>query len=221
MRALTEPRMPSPARIGSGRVARVIGAGARGATAILALLAGLLAGLGWLYVLRGLGWLAIGPNIRDSLPLLQLAGFDIQPLGRVVAAWFAAGIVAGVALIGVPRRWRVLLAGVVGVVLLLFASQASFALTRNLRLSDVIWSRRPGTGPLLEALLLAAGCALPGRVPRGLLAHLAQRSAAGATVAWLERVRDLGLRRGQRRNARKHQRDGEEMGDVGGGAASE
>jgi hypothetical protein len=213
--------MPSPARVDNGRVARVIGVGARGAAAILALLAALLAGLGWLYVLRGLGWLAIGPNVRDSLPLLQLAGFDIQPLGRVVAAWLAAGVVAGVVLTRVPRLWRAMLAGLLGIVLLLFASQASFALTRNLRLSGVIWSRRPGIGPLLEALLFAAGCALPGRVRRGLLAHGGQRSTSSVTVAWRERVCDLGLRHGQHGNAREHQRDREEVGDVGGGAASE
>lgn len=155
MRALTEPMIPSPARIGSSRAER---AGARGAAAILALLVALLAGVGWLYVLRGFGRLAIGPKIRDSLPLLQLAGFDIQPLGRVAAAaWLAAGVVAGVVLIGVPRLWRVLLAGGLGVVLVLVASQASFALTRNLRLSDVVWSRRPGTGALLFAAAPAAG----------------------------------------------------------------
>jgi hypothetical protein len=44
---------------------------------------------------------------------------------------------------------------------LLFASQAAFALADNLRLSDVLWSHLPGLGPGVEALLFAAGCALP------------------------------------------------------------
>jgi hypothetical protein len=42
------------------------------------------ASVGLLYHLRHLRWLAIGPRIPDSLPLLQLAGFDGQPLARVL-----------------------------------------------------------------------------------------------------------------------------------------
>ena len=58
---------------------------------MLGVLVGLLAGYGWLYVLRGLGWLGAGPAVGDALPLLQLAGFDGQPLLRVVVAWLLAG----------------------------------------------------------------------------------------------------------------------------------
>jgi hypothetical protein len=73
---------------------------------------GMLAGAGWLYLLRGLGWLGFGPRIGAAL-------------------------------------------------LLLFAAQAAYALTRNLHLTDVLFSHSPGVGPVLEALLLAAGCSLP------------------------------------------------------------
>ena len=67
-----------------------------GVGGVLGVLVGLLAGFGWLYVLRGLDWLGVGPRIADALPLLQLAGFDGQPLLRVVVAWVLAGALAGV-----------------------------------------------------------------------------------------------------------------------------
>ena len=34
-------------------------------------LAGLLAGFGWLYVLRGLGWLGLGPRVGDAALVLK------------------------------------------------------------------------------------------------------------------------------------------------------
>jgi hypothetical protein len=121
----------------------------------------LLAGEGWLYALRSVGWFSSGPMVGDALPLLQLAGFDRQPLSRVVVAWLLAGIMLGIPLYRTPRRWRALFVASVALVLLFVASQASFALTRNLRFSDVLWTRLPGLGPWLEALLLVAGCCLP------------------------------------------------------------
>jgi hypothetical protein len=140
---------------------RAAGGSARAAMGVLTLIAGVLAAIGWLYVLRGLGWFAVGPNLPDSLPLLQLAGSDAQPLARVVVAWLPTGALAGVAALGIPRLWRVALAGTVAAVLLFVFSQASLAVARNDRLSDVLFSRRPGIGPWVEALLFAAGCALP------------------------------------------------------------
>jgi hypothetical protein len=136
---------------------------------------GLLTGIGWLYVLRGLGWLGAGPKVRDALPLLQLPGLDSQPLVRVLFAWVIAGALTAVPLIRVPRVRRAAVAGAVAIVLLLLASQAAFALARNLSFSDVLWSRRPGFGPLLEGLLFAAGCALPGPKPRGHGLHSGHR----------------------------------------------
>ena len=145
-----------------GGTRRAAGIAARGTGAAAALVLGLLVGIGWLYVLRGLGWLGIGPRVRDALPLLQLPGFDVQPLARVAVAWLGAGALAGLALRWMPVPRRVAIAGLTAVVALLVASQASYALTRNLRFTDVLWNRRPGLGPLLEALLFAAGCALVG-----------------------------------------------------------
>src|ERR1700722_12160230 len=74
-----------------------LGASAR---TLLILVTGLLAGTGWLYLVRGLHWLAIGPRIGDALPLLQLAAADGQPLARGLVASALAGAVTGGALGG-------------------------------------------------------------------------------------------------------------------------
>ncbi len=119
-------------------------------------------GIGLLYSLRQLHWLAVGPSVPDALPLLQLAGFAGQPLARVVAAWIPTGVVLGLALIRVPAPRRVLVVLMLGAVLLLFASDASYALARNLRLNGVLLHRAPGLGPWLECLMLAGGSMLVG-----------------------------------------------------------
>jgi hypothetical protein len=152
-----------------------------GAALILILLAALLSGVGWLYVLRGLGWLGGGPSIGDSLPLLQLAGRDAQPLERVAVAWLAAGLAAGLALRGAPRPRRALAAGGVGLFVLLLVSQASFSATRNVSFGHALFSRSPGLGPWLQSALFTVGCLLPGRS-----------------------VRQLGLRRGKDGDAGQH-----------------
>lgn len=137
------------------------------AAAALILVAGLLAGTGWLYVFRGLHWLTIGPRIADSLPLLQLAAADGQPLGRVALAWVLAGALAGVALVELSPSRRAAAGLAVGLVVLLVASQASYALARNLSFSNVLFSHGPGLGPVLEAVAFAIGCALPRFMSRG------------------------------------------------------
>ena len=149
------------------RVMRAVGASAG---VILATFTAVLTGTGLLYGARGLGWFATGPRLPDALPLLQLASLDAQPLVRVVAAWLLAGAVLGLALFRIKPAPRAIIAGGLGLVLLLFASEASFALARNLRLSSVLASRVPGSGAWIEDLLLAAGAALP-RPLRGYL-HL-------------------------------------------------
>ncbi len=180
---------------------------ASGAAALPILLAALLSGLGWLYVLRGLGWLNAGPSVGDSLPLLQLAGFDAQPLARVLIAWATAGLLTGIALHRLGRLPRGVLAGALGVALLLFASQASFALARNFRLSQVLFQRAPGAGPWLEGLVFGAACALP-RSGRG------RRRGTGeiALTSPPPRAGHLLLSRSERRDAAEHDGDREHMG---------
>jgi enterochelin esterase-like enzyme len=159
-------RAPRPGGGSAGRPAvtamlRVLRLAAVGAAVALGVLASMLVGTGLLYGLRGLHSFALGPRVADSLPLLQLAGFDGQPLVRVAAAWLLAGAVFGLLLIRVRPLPRACLVAALGLVLLLFASDASYALARNDPLSQVLWNRAPGTGPWLEALLVAAGSALP------------------------------------------------------------
>ena len=158
-----------------GRAVRAILIAASAIAAVLGVLVCSLAGVGLLYALRTLHWLTIGPRIPDSLPLLQLAGFDAQPLGRVICAWLAAGIVLGLALIRVSPMRRFLLTGLLGALALLLASDASYALAHNLRLDTVLLNRSPALGAWVECLLLAAGSALPRRTAalrRPAAAHL-------------------------------------------------
>jgi hypothetical protein len=136
------------------------------ALTVVALLLAALAGVGLLYGLRGLHWFAIGPRVPDALPLLQLAGFDGQPLGRVLVGWLLAGAVLGVALIRLRPSRRLLVVAVFGAAILLFASDASFALARNLRLDQVLLNREPPLGPWVECLLLAVGSVLPRPISR-------------------------------------------------------
>ncbi len=156
-RLLTAQTPNRPAEILRSTIRKLLA----GAGAILAVLICSLAGIGLLYTLRSLGWLTAGPQIPDALPLLQLAGFDGQPLARVVAAWFTAGLVLGIALVRVCPPRRMFFAGLLAAALLLSASDASYALTHNLRLGQVLLNHEPGLGAWTEALLLAAACALP------------------------------------------------------------
>ena len=156
-----------------------------------------LVAVGLLYSLRGLQPLAIGPSVPDALPLLQLAGFDAQPLAATVVASLAAGAVLGLALRRANRSARLVLVPILGPPLLLLASDASFALARNLQLSDVLLNRAPGVGPWVEGLLLAAGSAAvwrrlgvdPARVTPGLRGGLRLRPGLARGAGWAARRR--------------------------------
>ena len=166
------PRLEMPARLHPTSalrvlhpktVLRVVGGSALGAAALVVCSG---AALGLLYTMRQLRWLAVGPPIPDALPLLQLAGFDAQPLARVLVAALLAGLALGAALIRVERQRRVIFVGVFALFVMLVGSDASYALARNLRLGPVLLGRSPALGPSLEALLLALASALPGPVAK-------------------------------------------------------
>lgn len=170
----------------------------------------LLSGYGWLYVLRGLGAFEVGPRIGDALPLLQLAGADGQALLRVVVAWLVAGGVAGMALMAMSRLRRAALVGPLSLVALLVASQAAYAVARNLRFSGVVFSRRPGLGPILEAAVFTAGCVLVPRASRSGDRASPRRTAGGVG---LNDLRQSGLGGGERRNATQHDGNRDHMED--------
>jgi hypothetical protein len=72
----------------------------------------------------------------------------------------------GLALIrAAPARRAVILAGP-GLLVLLLASDACFALAHNLPFSDVLAGRVPGTGAWIEGVLLMTGALLPRSRPR-------------------------------------------------------
>jgi hypothetical protein len=161
-----QPELSAPGpsgHAGRGHDARRVAMRARALLLPPMVLIALLAGVGWLYVFRGLGWFGFGRPVHDALPLLQLAGFDRQPLARVMVAWLLSGVMLALPLRRTPRLRRILVVASLGLALLLVASQASFALTRNLNFTHVLSSRTPGSGPWLEALMLTMGCALLGR----------------------------------------------------------
>src|SRR5262245_54470291 len=66
-------------------------------------LAAVFAGVGVLYLIRGVSPLALGPEISGALPLQQLAGGESQPLLRLAVAWVPAGFVAALALASLTR----------------------------------------------------------------------------------------------------------------------
>ena len=188
--------------------------GGGGAVALVIALAGLLAGLGWLYVLRGLHWLGLGPRVSDALPLLQLAAADGQPLMHVIVAWVLAGAVTGVALAEVAPSRRAALALVLALAVLLLASQASYALARNTAFSATVFSRTPGLGPLLEACAFALGCYLPRPADHGQRPRARRRSLVSAITGFDDR----GVGGGERRHAGQHDHDRQPVHHARGGA---
>ena len=124
-------------------------------------LGGSIAAVGLLYGLRQQGWLAFGPRVGDSLPLLQLAGSSGQPALRVALAALATGTAIGIVLSAMRRARRLLLVGLASSFALLAAADASFALAHNLRFLAILPDHAPGLGPWLQALLMTAGCAIP------------------------------------------------------------
>jgi CubicO group peptidase (beta-lactamase class C family)/enterochelin esterase-like enzyme len=165
----------SPRAIAYRLASSLLGAGA--------LIIASLTALGLLYELRQLRLFALGPRVSDALPLLQLAGFDAQPVTRVLAATLLAGLLLGLALAHLDRRGRVVPVGVFALVLMLTGSDASYALARNLPFDQVLLNRAPGLGPWLEAVLLTAGSAIPGPMTRVRFRALARRVPRARALA--------------------------------------
>jgi hypothetical protein len=198
----------------SSRSRQALRIGGRAVATAMIVLAGLLVGTGWLYVLRALHWFGIGPRIGDSLPLLQLAAFDGQPLLRVLVAWLLAGALTGVALSATPPWRRAAPALVLALIALLFAAQASYALARNLSLSATVFTHGPGAGPVLEAIAFAVGCWLPRR-----LGDRDRARASGPTLASVTaRSDDRRVRGSERGDGSQHDGDREPVSQAGGNA---
>lgn len=94
------------------------------------------AGVGWLYLLRGVGAVAAGPRVSGALPLEELARHGAQPLLRMAVAWLPAGFAVGLALrLGAGLRAPAVAigCGLLSLVLLGSSTAASEAVSRNER----------------------------------------------------------------------------------------
>src|SRR5689334_7695184 len=74
---------------------------------LLALLA-VVGGVGWLYLIRDVHLLDVGPSVSGALPLEELAKRGAQPLLRMLVAWLPAGLAAGFA-VALATRLRTML----------------------------------------------------------------------------------------------------------------
>src|SRR3954453_3116239 len=158
---------------GAARLAgRAIAHAAVALGAVVAIVVAVIAGTGWLYLLRHTRALAAGPRFRGALPLQQLAGGSAQPLPRMAAAWLPAGIALGMSLgwiTGLQRWARAAIAAVGAVVLPPAASVFSDAVAQNEPFAAHIRSGALRSGVWLSIALLTAGAlaAPPWRLPRG------------------------------------------------------
>jgi hypothetical protein len=147
---------------------------ARGVAAGLIALAGLVAGVGTVYLLRTVGPLAVGPNVPGALPLQQLAGGESQPVLRVAIAWIPAGVVAGLALArltSLNARTRALVLAIPAATLLLLAGAAAdaIAITDPLQPHLLPQLTRPGTW--VAVALFALGSLLAEPLRERLVGH--------------------------------------------------
>jgi hypothetical protein len=148
----------------------VAGHTARAAGVLLVVIAAVAAGIGWLYALRHVHALRMGPQLTDALPLQRLAGGASQPLGRMVVAWLPAGIAAGIGigLVSHLRRpWRALAVFASALVLVLAAAAASDALTHNEPIRQHLHEQPHRAAAWLAAGLMALGAVLTPVIGRG------------------------------------------------------
>ena len=141
----------------------------------------LVAGMGWLYLLRDIGALTAGPQLARALPLQQLDRSDAQPLLRVAVAWLPAGWAAGAALAwGLQRasRWTRAAVTLAVAALVLFSTAA---LADAVAVSGDVVSRLPDQfsreGIWAEIGLFVIGSLLAGRWSRA-----GSRAAAAAAT---------------------------------------
>jgi len=143
---------------------------ARAAGVLLVVIAAVAAGIGWLYALRHVHELRMGPKLTDALPLQRLAGGASQPLGRMVVAWLPAGIAAGIGigLVSHLRRpGRALAVFISALVLVVVAAAASDALTHNEPVRRHLHEQPHRAAAWLAAGLMALGAVLTPVIGRG------------------------------------------------------
>ena len=156
----------------------------RAVAVLLIVIAAALGGVGWLYALRHVQVLKVGPRLTDALPLQRLAGGAAQPLGRVVVAWLSTGIATGFALAVLTHLGRVARAAVVFVlslVAVLAVAAVSDSLTHNEPMRHHLHEQPHRAATWVAAALMAVGALLAPAIGRddGRHAPRAGRTAGG------------------------------------------
>jgi hypothetical protein len=142
----------------------------RAGAVVVVVIAAVAGGIGWLYALRHVGVLRVGPALANALPLQRLAGGATQPLGRVIAAWLPAGLVAGVGigLVSAMRRpARALVVFALGLGFVVAVAAASDALTRNETVRSQLHAEPHRAAAWVAAGLMALGALVPPVIGRG------------------------------------------------------
>lgn len=144
----------------------------RGLRAVTVALSAILvapAGLGLLYLLRGSTSMTWGPSTSGALPLQQLAGHAAQPLGRVLLAFGAAGIAAGL-VIGAGSRVRAqpagMLTALVSLGVLVLGGAAADAVADSIALGPRVAPQLAHAGPWVSAAVIALAASSTARVLR-------------------------------------------------------
>ena len=141
----------------------------------------LVAGMGWLYLLRDLGALAAGPHLARALPLQQLDRSDAQPLLRVAVAWLPAGWAAGAALAWGMRRASVWTRAAVTLALACLVLFVTAALADAVAVSGDVVSRLPDQVSR-EGIWTEIGLFIIGSFLAGLWSRAGSRGAAAAAT---------------------------------------
>lgn len=127
------------------------------------ILLAVVAGVGWLYALRSVGALAVGPSFAGALPLQRLAGGDAQPLLRLGVAWIPAGAIAALALstgTRLPPAGRVVAVSLFAWVVLVLFGAASDAAAVSAGVPSHLPEQLTRAGTWLAVLLMAVGASV-------------------------------------------------------------
>ena len=121
----------------------------------------ILAGVGWLDLLRRAGAVGVGPRVPGALPLEQLASADRQPLLRLVLAWLPVGALAALVL-GPGGRAQATALALMAFVLLGVIGAVSDAASISGPLSEHLLPQLWRAGTLVAVALIVLGAQLVG-----------------------------------------------------------
>jgi hypothetical protein len=156
---------------------------AAGALALVAMaLVAVVAGTGWLYLLRQGHVFGFGPSVPGSLELEQLASADAQPLARLAVAWVPAGLVLGLALGSLRPRSpasRALIGGVAVFCLLILLGAVSDSVENAQSVAERLGDQLGRAGPWVATALVVTGTYLGARARGARPERGARASSAG------------------------------------------